>query len=58
MNILECFFLFQHAMSVMGVTEVEQTSVMSIVAGILHMGNISFVEHGNYAAVADDECKN
>ena len=44
-------------MSVMGVTEDLQFSVLSIVAGILHLGNINFIEQNNYAAVADDECE-
>ena len=48
---------FQHAMSVMGISEDDQYNVMCIVAGILHMGNITFTEQNNYAAIANDECK-
>ncbi len=44
-------------MSVMDISDEDQNSVLSIIAGILHMGNINFVEQGNYAQVADDECK-
>ena len=44
-------------MTVMGLSEDDQYNVLVIVAGILHLGNIGFVEHGNYAAIADDESK-
>ncbi len=49
--------LFQHAMSVMGISEDDQYNVMCIVAGILHMGNITFREQNNYAAIVNNECK-
>lgn len=44
-------------MSVMGISQDDQENVMYIVAGILHLGNIAFREHNNYAAVADDQCR-
>ncbi|XP_020030987.2 unconventional myosin-Ie [Castor canadensis] len=44
-----------HAMNVIGIFAEEQTLVLQIVAGILHMGNISFKEVGNYAAVESEE---
>ena len=44
-------------MSVMGISEDDQYNVMCIVAGILHMGNITFREQNNYAAIVNDECK-
>ncbi|XP_013379437.1 unconventional myosin-Ie [Lingula anatina] len=44
-----------HAMSVMGMDEATQVNVLTIVAGILHLGNISFVEDGNYAKVENTE---
>jgi len=44
-------------MSVMGLSEDDQYSVLSIVAGVLHLGNIEFIEHGNYASIDDQECK-
>ena len=44
-------------MTVMGIAEEVQYEVLSIVAGILHMGNIVFREHNNYAQVADNESK-
>ena len=57
----DCFseptYYLQHAMTVMGLSEDDQYNVLVIVAGILHLGNICFVEHGNYAAIADDESK-
>uniref|UniRef100_A0A674KGB2 Myosin IE n=1 Tax=Terrapene triunguis TaxID=2587831 RepID=A0A674KGB2_9SAUR len=40
-----------HAMNVIGIFAEEQTLVLQIVAGVLHLGNISFKEVGNYAAV-------
>ena len=44
-------------MSVMNISEDDQYNVMCIVAGILHMGNITFREQNNYAAISNDECK-
>ena len=44
-------------MSVMNISEDDQFSVVSVVAGVLHLGNISFVEQGNYAAVQSEECE-
>jgi len=44
-----------HAMSVMGITEENQYHVLSIVAGIMHLGNITFREQGNYAAVENQD---
>lgn len=50
-------FLSQHAMNVIGIFAEEQTLVLQIVAGVLHLGNISFKEVGNYAAVESEECE-
>ena len=44
-------------MTVMDISEDDQYNVLTIVAGVLHLGNISFVEDGNYAAVKSEECK-
>jgi myosin-1 len=44
-----------HAMSVMGLSKEMQNNVLSIVAGVLHLGNIGFVEKNNYAQVADKQ---
>ncbi|XP_030886935.1 unconventional myosin-Ie, partial [Leptonychotes weddellii] len=48
-------FLLQHAMNVIGIFAEEQMLVLQIVAGVLHLGNISFKEVGNYAAVESEE---
>ena len=42
-------------MAVMDISSENQFDILSIVAGILHLGNISFVENGNYAQVEDAE---
>lgn len=34
-----------------------QTQVLQIVAGILHLGNISFIEAGNYGQVESTDCE-
>lgn len=44
-------------MNVIGIFAEEQALVLQIVAGILHLGNISFKEVGNYAAVESEECR-
>lgn len=44
-------------MNVIGIFAEEQTLVLQIVAGVLHLGNISFKEVGNYAAVESEECE-
>lgn len=43
------------AMTVMGIPENDQQNVLQVVAGILHMGNISFEEENNFAIVKDDQ---
>ena len=43
-------------MDVIGILDVDQASVLQIVAGVLHLGNICFEEQGNYAVPSDDEC--
>uniref|UniRef100_V9KBM2 Myosin-Ie n=1 Tax=Callorhinchus milii TaxID=7868 RepID=V9KBM2_CALMI len=43
------------AMAVMGLTVAEQSSVLQIVAGVLHIGNISFRESGNYSVVESED---
>ena len=44
-------------MQVMGLDSDAINDIFTVVAGILHLGNISFVEHGNYAIPEDDGCK-
>ncbi|CAJ0950031.1 unnamed protein product, partial [Ranitomeya imitator] len=43
------------AMDVVGLSHEAQASVLQIVAGILHLGNISFRESGNYATVESED---
>ncbi|KAF5892087.1 unconventional myosin-Ie-like, partial [Clarias magur] len=43
------------AMSVIGLSLDEQDAVLQIVAGILHLGNITFKEEGNYAVVESED---
>ena len=42
------------AMSVCGLSQQDQLNLFSIVAGILHLGNIVFVERGNRAEITND----
>ena len=44
-------------MEVMAISDENQASCLQIIAGILHIGNISFTEVGNYAQPEDDACK-
>ncbi|KAK9409132.1 unconventional myosin-If [Crotalus adamanteus] len=43
------------AMDVIGITGQDKQLVVQIVAGILHLGNISFEEKGNYAQVENSD---
>ncbi|XP_028297932.1 myosin IEb [Gouania willdenowi] len=43
------------AMSVVGLSVEEQDSVLQLVAGILHLGNVSFREENNYAVVESQD---
>lgn len=43
-----------HAMDVIGIGPEEQGHIFTIVAAILHIGNISFVERANYAAPEEE----
>lgn len=44
-------------MEVIGISAEDRAMVLQIVAGVLHLGNISFKEAGNYAAVESEECE-
>lgn len=44
-------------MQVMGMAAQDQATILQIVAAILHLGNISFQEVGNYAQPENDDCK-
>lgn len=56
-NGMMLLFCSQHAMGVIGIAPADQSMVLQIVAGVLHLGNITFKEAGNYAAVESEECK-
>lgn len=43
----------KHAMQVCGVSQADQRNLMEIVASVLHLGNIDFVDDGNSARVDD-----
>ncbi|XP_011707661.1 PREDICTED: unconventional myosin-Ie-like [Wasmannia auropunctata] len=43
------------ALRVMGIKDAEMTDIFRLVAGILHVGNIQFVESGNYSQIADKQ---
>lgn len=57
---LHCLLLCcgpQEAMQVIGIPGDHQTQVLQIVGGILHLGNISFIEAGNYGKVESTDCE-
>lgn len=45
------------ALSVMEIEDAEVMDIFRLVAGILHLGNIQFVESGNYSQIANKQCK-
>ncbi|XP_053319961.1 unconventional myosin-If [Spea bombifrons] len=49
------FYEMLNAMQVIGISVEEQQLVLQITAGILHLGNISFLEHGNYAKLENQD---
>ncbi|CAI4228131.1 unnamed protein product [Auanema sp. JU1783] len=40
-----------HAMKVVGINEESQLEILRLVSAVLHIGNITFIEQNNYAAV-------
>ena len=52
-NDVEEYASMKKGMQVCNITGSKMTSVLEILAGILHLGNISFVEDKNEAKVAD-----
>lgn len=46
----------QNAMYTMNITNEQQAAILQLVAGILHLGNVSFDEVGNYAQPSNDDC--
>ncbi|MFH4977717.1 hypothetical protein AB6A40_004426 [Gnathostoma spinigerum] len=51
---VEAFKQTLHAMEVVGISSETQVEVLQLVAAILHIGNITFTERNNYAAIADE----
>lgn len=44
-------------MKTIGISMEDQEAIISLVAGILHLGNINFLEQGNYSMVAEKDCE-
>lgn len=44
-----------HAMDVIGISTENRMEILQMVAAIMHIGNITFIEDKNYAAVADEK---
>jgi myosin heavy subunit len=44
-------------MNVIGIPEAYQAQGLQIITGILHLGNISFIEAGNYGQVESTDCE-
>ncbi|KAK6022796.1 myosin head, partial [Ostertagia ostertagi] len=45
-----------HAMKVVGISEEIQLEILKIVSAVLHIGNITFVEERNFAAIEAPDC--
>jgi len=45
------------AMSVIGLNQQEQFDILRVVAAILHLSNVTFVDSRNFAVVQDERCK-
>lgn len=43
-------------MDVIGIGSEIQLQILQLIAAILHIGNINFVEEKNYSAIADEQC--
>lgn len=54
-NDVEEYEDMKKAMAVCQISEQDAPSVFQIVAGILHLGNITFIEEGNDAKIADPQ---
>ena len=44
-------------MSVIGLNQQEQFDILRVVAAILHLSNVTFVDSHNFAVVQDERCK-
>lgn len=57
-NNVRFFFLSSIAMSVVGLNGEDQRNILQLVAAILHLGNVTFVEdERNFAQVENEQCK-
>lgn len=45
------------AMKVINISQKDQEQIFNIIAGLLHLGNVNFIENGNYAQLQNDSCK-
>ncbi|KAJ3148444.1 Unconventional myosin-Ie [Geranomyces variabilis] len=52
-NDVEEYADMKNAIDICQISEADKTSILQIVAGILHLGNVAFVEEGNNAVIAD-----
>uniref|UniRef100_A0A915PJ71 Uncharacterized protein n=1 Tax=Setaria digitata TaxID=48799 RepID=A0A915PJ71_9BILA len=43
-----------HAMDVIGIDATKQIEILQLIAAIMHIGNITFIESNNFAAIADE----
>jgi myosin I len=55
MNDAQEFAEVRTAMGVCGISPQDQNNLFTIVACVLHLGNITFVENGNRAAVSNED---
>ncbi len=46
-----------NAMKIVNISESDQMSIFKIIAGILHLGNITFTSNGNYAQIEHEKRK-
>lgn len=44
-------------MQIVGINDATKLEILKLVSAILHIGNITFIEEGNYAAVNGEDCK-
>ena len=46
-----------NAMKIIKISESHIQSILRIIAGILHLGNVNFVANNNFAQVENEKCK-
>ncbi|KAI8913022.1 P-loop containing nucleoside triphosphate hydrolase protein, partial [Powellomyces hirtus] len=52
-NDVEEYADMKNSIDICQISEADKTAILQIVAGILHLGNVAFVEDGNNAVIAD-----